>query len=199
MPVTYAGTVEKVLGQKVGNEIFKIHPETCGNMVKLADGSTIEQKIASLTSAVSGQTTTKVVADITARDAIANPVVGDQAWVIDATGDSTVKTGGAKYIYESAEKGWIKTAEVESMDVSLDWANVENKPEVTAEQIEDAIAKAHTHDNKTDLDKLSVVNGEVAVDSVVKKTIMYAATLPDAVPDELVDGGLFIVDAGTHA
>lgn len=54
-------------------------------------------------------------------------------------------------------------------------------------------AKAHEHANKTDLDKLSVVNGQVAVDGVVKKSVMAVTSLPEAMPSDLVDGGLLIV------
>lgn len=94
------------LFDKLGNEI---NPKTLAGLVILSGGGSVEEKIVALEAALSGQTGCHVVADIEARDALTGMNVGDQAWVIDATGDSTVSTGGAKYIYQSKESGWVKT------------------------------------------------------------------------------------------
>lgn len=68
----------------------------------------------------------KVVDDISARDAIPEKFSGLSVYVKDATADSTVDKGGAYYIYDGS--AWIKTAESESMDVVVDFANIANKP-----------------------------------------------------------------------
>ena len=184
------------LYQRVGAELHKVNLETIAAQVKTVDGGTVEDKLVSLAAAVAGQTGVVVVDDIAARDAVAAPKVGDQCWVKDATGDPTVKTGAAKYIYESAEKGWVKTAEAESMDVVLKWADVQGAPASAVADIDDAVAKKHEHANKAELDKLSVSAGQVAVDGVVMRAVKIASALPDTPPADLVDGGLLIINAG---
>lgn len=67
-----------------------------------------------------------IVANIAARNALTGLFAGLNVYVTDATGDSTVNSGGAYYLYNGT--GWIKTGEAESMDVVLQWANVQGKP-----------------------------------------------------------------------
>lgn len=63
----------------------------------------------------SGLSGTTVVANIAARDALV-ATSGEFAYVIDASADATVGTGGATYVYDGAT--WIKVAEAESLDLS---------------------------------------------------------------------------------
>ncbi len=220
MPVEFAASKNVVLAQKIGEELFKLNYETVAGQVKFADGADLSTKFTALSNAVSGQTGTFVVADIAARDAIANPKVGDQAWVIDASADEAVNKGGAKYLYESAETGWIKTAELEGLDVIQDWADIQNKPNSTVSQIDTAVIDAAT--NKADLvtvkadvatnkDDIATLKTAVAAKAdqteletlqtkvetletgATKKSVMYAATLPDAVPEDLAEGGLLVI------
>lgn len=74
----------------------------------------------------------RVVANIAARNAITGTDLYDglQVHVIDATGDSTVTSGWAEYIYDDTSSSWIKRAEKESLDLILDWANVQHIPDV---------------------------------------------------------------------
>lgn len=81
----------------------------------------------------------QVVANITERNAIPNPYEGLQAHVIDATDDPTVVSGWAEYLYSSG--GWVKRAESESLDILLNWENLNGIPEA--------------------IDKLSEVNGKL--------------------------------------
>jgi hypothetical protein len=60
---------------------------------------------------------TLVVADITARNALANKYSGLLAWVIDASGDATVGSGAALYICNGS--AWAKLTEAESLDLDL--------------------------------------------------------------------------------
>lgn len=92
----------------------------------------------------------RVVATIAARDAIASPFAGLRVHVIDATADTSVTTGWAEYLYTGS--AWTKVAEKESIDVVLDWANIQNKPTSTVANIDDAVAKKHTHANQAILD-----------------------------------------------
>lgn len=193
--------IKTPLYQKVGEDLHKVLVETSADQVKTADGGTVEAKLASLSSAVAGQTGVSVVADMAARDALDAPKVGDQCWVKDATGDSSVKTGAAKYIYESAAAGWVKTAEAESMDVVVQWADVADKPASAVVDIDAAVAKKHEHANKAAvLDKLAddgagnLLFGGARINDG-KVDVAFTADIAD-VPANLRDGGLLIVSAG---
>lgn len=74
----------------------------------------------------------RVVANIAARNSIGgeNLYDGLRVHVLDATGDETVAAGWAEYVYDGTNSAWVKTAEKESMDVVIDFSNVENIPEV---------------------------------------------------------------------
>ena len=68
------------------------------------------------------------VADITARDAIVNLYDNKLVFVIDASGDTTVTSGWAMYIYNSTTLTWTKIVDGESLDIQLTWDNIENIP-----------------------------------------------------------------------
>lgn len=104
--------------------------------------------------AASGGTT--VVADIAARNAL-TPVSGSTALVLDATGDATVASGAATYVWDGS--AWVKISEAESLDLVLDWESLTGKPTSTAAQIDTAVTNSHTHTNKTELDKIGEAGG----------------------------------------
>lgn len=118
-----------------------------GNVKRSPTTSDIAAQISSAITAAGG---TVVVANIVARDALAN-TQGLQAYVIDATGDITVSSGAAMYIFDIS-LGWVKTAEFESMDLVLSWSAVTGKPTSTPAAIDAAVGNSHTHANKTQLD-----------------------------------------------
>lgn len=98
-------------------------------------------------------TNIQLAADITARDALSltrNALV----LVLDATGDATVSNGAALYLYDVATTAWHKVSEFESMDVTLTWDAIQGRPTSTVAKIDDAVAKAHVHANKAQLDKI---------------------------------------------
>lgn len=64
-----------------------------------------------------GGTPNLIVPDIQARDDIADPKNGLKVWVIDASGDPTVNTGSACYLYIKDTTTWQKTSETESLDL----------------------------------------------------------------------------------
>ncbi|WP_371366318.1 hypothetical protein SRRS_07300 [Sporomusa rhizae] len=74
----------------------------------------------------------RVVANIAARNAITGEDLYDglRVRVLDATGDPTVKSGWAEYVYDAATTTWIKLSEKESMDLVLDFSNIDNVPQV---------------------------------------------------------------------
>jgi hypothetical protein len=95
----------------------------------------------------------RVVADIAARNAVADPFAGLHVLVLDATADTTVKSGAAEYVYDGTK--FIKVSEVESLDVVLEWANIQNKPSSTVADIDDAVTKRHIHANEAILDAIT--------------------------------------------
>jgi len=117
---------------------------------KIIDESDIQTLI---NNAVSGLGVLEVVADITARDAL-SPTANIQVLVLDASDDPTVTSGAATYVYQLSTTTWFKISEAESLDVVIDWANIQNKPTSTASQIDTAVSNSHTHVNKTQLDKI---------------------------------------------
>lgn len=78
-----------------------------------------------------------------------------KVFVIDGTGDSTVKKGWAQYIYDS-NKQFTKIAEQESMDLVLDWNNILNKPSsypASTESLADYAQSVNVY-TKTETDNL---------------------------------------------
>jgi hypothetical protein len=147
---------------------------------------------------LAGQNTaTLIVNAITDRDALvtaATPVIsGQQVWVLDATGDTTVKSGAALYLYggldTSSNPVWYKLAEAESMDVVLDWANIVNGPTSTVAQIDQAVADMHTHANEAVLDALADDgSGNLTYNGVAVGSVIVSATQPTT----QADGGVWV-------
>lgn len=96
-----------------------------------------------------------IVADIAARNALASTLTKNtQVLVLDATGDPTVTSGAATYLYRVSTTSWIKLNEAESIDLVLQWANIQGKPTSSPTAIDTAVTNSHTHTNKTQLDKI---------------------------------------------
>jgi len=94
----------------------------------------------------------QIVADITARDAIVTGSTPFMVLVADASGDPTVSTGGALYAWQPGSPGsYLKVAEYESMDITLNWSDIVGGPTSTPAQIDTAVTNSHTHTNKTDI------------------------------------------------
>lgn len=132
-------TLRYVLKDANGNII---HAQTHGEMVVVDDNSNVQTALNAIRASISGQTVMHVVADIAARDALTGLKVGDQCWVIDASADATVASGAAKYIVQSMSDttpNWVKTAEAESMDLTIDWSDIQNKPSSTVAEIDAAV------------------------------------------------------------
>ena len=92
-------------------------------------------------------------------DTIADRLTVDTAksryvYVVDASDDSTVTSGGASYLYNTVTEDWVKISESESMDLVLNWNSIIGGPTSTPAQIDEAVAAKHTHVNKNALDKV---------------------------------------------
>jgi hypothetical protein len=166
---TYQIFKETVLpGTLQAHSIYLIAPSARPDFVEMyvtgSSASTVKRVIDSaqvqsmIDTAVSGIGTISIVADIAARNAL-SPTSNVQVLVLDATGDVTVASGAATYVYRLSTTSWIKISEAESLDVSLQWANLQNKPTSSVADIDDAVAKKHSHTNKTELDKIGESGG----------------------------------------
>jgi hypothetical protein len=148
-------------------------------------------------------------ADIAAMLASTGVEPGQLVWVNDASGDTTVTSGWAIYrkrvgtgIDYTQLAGWQKIAEAESLDVTVSWDNIQNKPTSTVAEIDQAVADDHTHANKAVLDLITDTgtaqapvlqyNGNtIAFDANVTK--FYATTTASA-PTGAREGDFVIVD-----
>lgn len=110
----------------------------------------INTAIAGATGAASG---ILVVADITARDNLGHALPSKMVLVVDATGDGSVLSGAATYVNDG--NNWIKIAEHESLDVTLEWASIQNGPTSSVAAIDQAVSNSHTHANEAVLDNLT--------------------------------------------
>ncbi|GCA81884.1 hypothetical protein [Microcystis aeruginosa] len=106
-----------------------------------------------INASIGGITGLQVVADIPARDAL-NPTTNQLVLVLNATGDTTVTSGAATYIYRVSTTSWTKISEAESLDLVLQWANIQGRPTSSVSAIDAAVSNSHTHANKTQLDKI---------------------------------------------
>ncbi|MGM0517894.1 MAG: hypothetical protein ACQER6_09875 [Pseudomonadota bacterium] len=150
-------------GTLEANSIYAIAPSARPDYVELyitgTSGTTVKRVIneadvqAMIDTAGAGASALEIVDDITARDAL---TLTENAFVLvlDASGDETVDSGGATYAYRHSDTSWHKMSEAESMDVVLQWANIQDKPTSAVADIDDAVSKRHNHSNKTQLDKI---------------------------------------------
>lgn len=76
-------------------------------------------------------------------------------YVKDASGDPTVDTGGATYVWDTVTAVWVKQSEAESMDIVQSWAAIQGKPNSSVSEIDSAVAQKHTHTNMTQLNKIN--------------------------------------------
>jgi len=97
---------------------------------------------------------TVIVSNITERNALVL-TKNTPVWVLDATGDTTVTSGAALYLFNVANSTFIKLSEAESMDVVINWSSIQNKPTSSVADIDDAVARKHSHANKSTLDLLT--------------------------------------------
>lgn len=125
------------------------------NSAGVAKRTLVKSDVAAMITAALGTVNqVTVVSNIEARNAL-NPTNSINVYVEDATGDATVKSGGAAYIYDLPNAIWVKTYDAQSLDVQLTWSALQNKPTSTVAQIDSAVASSHSHTNKTVLDSLA--------------------------------------------
>lgn len=112
---------------------------------------------AMVTSSIAGFNNIQVISDIAARDAM-TPDRNLLGLVLDASGDATVNAGAALYVYNTVDTTWTKVSEFESLDVVLEWSAIQGRPSSSVADIDDAVARKHSH---TNLDLLEKVGEDV--------------------------------------
>lgn len=159
MPAIKIHKTTALPGTLEGHSIYLVAPAAKPDYVEMyvtnADATAVrriitEQDVINLISAGSG---VQIVNDIAARNAL-TPVNGQLVYVLDATGDPTVASGAASYLWKADTFEWIKLTEFESMDVIVQWSNIQGAPTSSPSDIDAAVANSHTHANKTELDKI---------------------------------------------
>ena len=113
--------------------------------------------ISGVQAAIANKAPVLKAADITERDALTDVIDSQLCWVIDASADATVASGAALYLstVSGSTVTWTKMAEVESMDLVVNWADIQGKPSSTVAQIDQAVTDSHVHANATVLVGLS--------------------------------------------
>lgn len=136
--------------------------DNLGNAKSVGNTVMINQLITAALASWEGASSMPIVADIAARDALfATATANMLALVIDASADPTVETGSALYAYDFGSSTVYKVAEYESMDLVIQWASIQGKPNSSVAQIDDAVGKAHQHANKAVLDKFTEAGGQL--------------------------------------
>jgi len=166
-------------GTLAAHSIYLIAPPAKPNFIEIyvTDASAVAKRVidetevqALIDASISGLSLLTVVADITARDALGLATNG-LVLVTDASADVTVAAGAATYIYDQAADTFTKIAEYESLDITLDWGDIQNGPAAAVADIDDAVSKRHAHANKTQLDKIGEDgNGDFTYDGALPKT-----------------------------
>lgn len=115
-------------------------------------------------------TTTYVAASGTAEDGV--------TYYTDNTGATPAEVSvgddvSSLFIAQVNEPGWTKVAEAESIDVVLQWANIQGKPNSAVADIDDAVGKRHTHNNLASVLENFVDTSTKSGDTVTKAGLEY--------------------------
>lgn len=125
-----------------------------GNTADVVKRILTEQDVqAMIDAALSGFSSIQIVDTIADRDNL-NPSTAIFVLVLDASDDPTVESGSASYVYNPSTRQWVKIAEYESLDLILSWDRIHGRPTSSPAEIDDAVAKRHTHANMAQLNKI---------------------------------------------
>ena len=151
VPSAYEKNDVYFVSSAANSDHFEIYVanSTGDSLRRLITGADVDAKIVT---ALSAHSSSKLKADIAERDAMTDLNDAQIVIVEDASDDPTVASGSATYAYDLDNDVWIKLAEFENMDLSLEWSSIQNGPTSSPIQIDEAVGLAHTHDNKTQLD-----------------------------------------------
>jgi hypothetical protein len=159
LPETLAA--ETIYLVKTGNELtLTVTGNTGAVVATTVSKADVNTAISTAIGALGMSNSVEFAADIAARDAM-TPTKSTFVYVADATADETVSAGAAMYLYDFTNTTWHKVTEYESLDLVLSWDNIDGKPESSAEAIDSAVSKRHSHDNMDVLDLLTAPDGKL--------------------------------------
>lgn len=135
----------------------------------------IDTKLAAYTGAII------VAVDITDRDTYKDGGVNELSKnalivVLDASGDPTVNTGSALYLYEDVNDIFHKLAEYESLDIVVDWSSIQNGPTSSGLQVDNAVTQAHSHPNLGVLDSISDSGSGMIITNLERQQLVDLST-----------------------
>lgn len=172
LPSTITPSTMYIL-KRPGSEVAEVH-FTNNNGTTIVPGISeqfVEQKVASLLG--SGMGSIDIVDNIDERNRLTKS--GNMlVMVLDATGDEFGSVGTALYLYRANNNSYYRisvfnengAAVGSGGSVDLLWNSILGKPNSTPEQIDEAVALAHDHVNKTSLDRIGVSEeGVLTVDN----------------------------------
>ena len=169
--------------QKISRGLHKLNAEQGQQLPALSRhrqdelGTLIDDINLLISDALASVSQITIVADITARDAFIAPGTTEATpkyvFVIDATADNRVTSGGATYLYNNdpSVKNWILVSMANDIDMAVSWDNLSGKPSSSPSDIDNAVSLRHSHANKTQLDKIGEdANGLLTYDGVLPLT-----------------------------
>lgn len=160
---TLPGTLaaETIYLVKTGTELTLTVTGTTGAVVATTvSKADVNTAISTAIGALDMSNSVEFAANIAARDAM-TLTKSTFVYVADATGDESVSSGAAMYLYDFPNTTWHKVTEYESLDLVLSWENITGKPNSSVADIDDAVAKRHNHANMAVLDGLSESDGKL--------------------------------------
>lgn len=159
LPGTLAA--ETIYLVKTGTELTLTVTGTTGAVVATTvSKADVNSAITTAIGALDMSNSVEFAANIAARDAM-TLTKSAFVYVADATADATVSAGAALYLYDLNNTTWHKVTEYESLDLVLSWENITDKPNSPVADIDDAVAKRHSHANMAVLDLLSAPAGQL--------------------------------------
>lgn len=162
LPETLAA--ETIYLVKTGTELtLTVTGNTGAVVATTVSKADVNTAISTAIGALDMSNTVEFAANIAARDAM-SLTKSTFVYVADATADETVTAGAAMYLYDYGGETWHKVTEYESLDLVLSWENITGKPSSSVADIDDAVAKRHSHANAAVLDLLSAPAGQLLYD-----------------------------------
>ena len=114
--------------------------------------------------------------------------IGAMAIVKDASGDLVNEgQGAAQYILgDDGSSGveWTYLFHFTSGELHVEWDDIDDGPSSTPTQIDDAVSKVHTHANKSVIDKLTDVAGDLLYDGNPIGIVYNKTYYQDQEPDD---------------
>ena len=149
---------------KTGNELtLTVTGNTGAVVATTVSKADVNTAISTAIGALDMSNSVEFAANIAARNAMTLTKSGF-VYVADATADATVSAGAAMYLYDFTNTTWHKVTEYESLDLVLSWDKITGKPNSSVADIDDAVAKRHSHANMAVLDLLTATDGKLQYD-----------------------------------